>query len=140
MLSTAHLWSGQDLQIYTCISIQVYSALDDHGGRMTEVNALLDRLKQQQALPSEYALAKLLHVTQENVRIWRSGRSAPDTAILVRIAELLNQEPLPLMATVEIEREQHKKKPRPWAIDMWKRYAPRLRRLFLRSRAPLKKV
>lgn len=93
---------------------------------MTQVTALLDRLKHAHALQSDYALAKLLNVNQQTVAFWRSGRSAPEAAIVVKIAELLDQEPLPVVALIELEREQHKKQPRPWIIELWRRYSPRL--------------
>ena len=93
---------------------------------VTTTTALLDRVKQVHKLPSDYALAKKLGVTHNAISNYRSGKSSPAPEVSAAIAELLGQPPLEILAMIECEREAGKENPRPWVMDLWNRYCPRL--------------
>jgi len=93
---------------------------------MTTIDALLDRVKEVRKLPSDYALAKLLGVSTQHITNWRQGRGLPEPATAVRLAELLNRPAMEIVALIEAAREAHRKTPRPWILELWARYSPRL--------------
>ena len=93
---------------------------------METIDALLNRVKEVQKLPSDYALAKSLGLSTQHITNWRSGKGLPEPATAVRIAELLDRPAMEILAVIEGERERHRKHPRPWIIQLWERYSPRL--------------
>ena len=93
---------------------------------VTTTTALMDRVKEIHKLPSDYQLAKILGVTPAHVYNWRTGRSAPEPAIAVKIAELLNKPPIEILALIETQREETSTEPRPRVLELWGRYCPRL--------------
>ena len=64
----------------------------------------LDAVKIRLDLPSDYAIAKALSVTPSTVSKYRLGRSAPDDLVCARIAEILEIEPMEVIAAVHFER------------------------------------
>lgn len=53
---------------------------------MTELNKLLDKIKESRSLASDNALAGLLGVTRGSVSNWRHGKNYPDTVQCAAIA------------------------------------------------------
>jgi len=93
---------------------------------MSTTNGLLDRAKAALGVDSDYALAKALGITQPAVTAYRHGKSAPEPAIAGRLAEIIGQPPLQVIAMIEQEREAAKKHPRAPILEFWNRYCPRL--------------
>jgi len=64
------------------------------------------RLRELAARPTVYAVAQLLDLPEQTVRNYAKGKSCPDTFGCVRIAELLDLDPMQVIADVEAEREK----------------------------------
>jgi predicted transcriptional regulator len=64
----------------------------------------LDAVKAKLDLPSDYATAKALGVTRAAVSRYRLGQSAPDDLVCARIAEILELEPMEVIAAIHFER------------------------------------
>ncbi|WP_080497635.1 helix-turn-helix domain-containing protein [Burkholderia ubonensis] len=63
----------------------------------------LDALKKRLDLPSDYAAAKVLGVTRQAVSKYRNGQSVFDEATAIRAAELLDLDPLEVIAACKAE-------------------------------------
>jgi transcriptional regulator with XRE-family HTH domain len=61
----------------------------------------LDAVREKLNIPSDYATAKALGVTRSGVSRWRTGSGVPDTMVCVRMAEILEIEPLEIIAATE---------------------------------------
>lgn len=66
----------------------------------------LDQLKASYGLTSDYQLAKKLVISQSSITNYRSGRNFMDNDLCVRVSELLDLDPLFVLASVNIEREE----------------------------------
>lgn len=66
----------------------------------------LDAVKAAYGLTSDYQLAKKLAVSQPSITGYRQGRRAMDDACALKVAHLLDVEPLLVMASVHAEREE----------------------------------
>ena len=64
----------------------------------------LDEVKAARALPSDYALAKLLGITQQSIQAYRSGRSALGIETAMRVGEILGIDGHAVYADGQIER------------------------------------
>jgi transcriptional regulator with XRE-family HTH domain len=64
----------------------------------------LDALKAKLGLPSDYAAAKLLGVTRSAASRYRTGVSTFDDEVAVRVAELLEINPLEVIFALRAER------------------------------------
>lgn len=64
----------------------------------------LDAVKQRRNITSDYALAKVLGVAQSTVIGYRSGRRIIDDEVCLTISQILNIEPLTVIATANAER------------------------------------
>lgn len=64
----------------------------------------LDAVKAAYSLPFDYALAKKLAVTQPCITNFRQGRNYMNDDIALKIAYLLDLEPLQVIACAQIER------------------------------------
>lgn len=86
-----------------------------------EINGLLDRIKAEYAIGSDYKLAQFLGVVNGSIRHYRHGRSLPDLRVTERIAFSLKIDPDVLWAHFQAQRapDQH-------AADTWTRIARRL--------------
>jgi plasmid maintenance system antidote protein VapI len=82
---------------------------------------LLDMLKGKQRLPSDYAAAKVLGVTTSSISKIRIGRSEFGIDAAVKVAEILELDPLKIIGCTRIQQaqKQHDKK----AILLWLKYA-----------------
>lgn len=82
---------------------------------------LLDMVKARYRLPSDYAAAKKLGVTKACTSSIRCERSFFDATNCIIIAELLELEPLKVIASVQIERAQRLNDEK--MVNLWGTYA-----------------
>lgn len=66
----------------------------------------LDAVKVAYGLTSDYQLANKLAVTQSSISHYRSGRNFMDDSLAVKVAHLLDLDPLSVLAFAHIEREE----------------------------------
>lgn len=85
---------------------------------MTRYIELLDRLKREQELPSDYAAHKLLGIDQARLHDYRHGKATPDTYACTRLAVELGLDPLTLIAEIEKDAEKNPKR-RGWWQDFF---------------------
>lgn len=78
----------------------------------------IDAVKRRHGLDSDYAVAKLLEVSTSHISHYRNGRSTMDPYMAARVAELLDLEPIQVIACAEAERARDAGKK-----DFWKRLA-----------------
>ena len=84
----------------------------------------LDLLKKKLELPSDYALAKRLEVDHTCISNYRGGKSAFDSNIALRAAELLGMPAGYVLACIEEERAERTKRPQVKAA--WRKVADAL--------------
>lgn len=77
----------------------------------------LDAVKAAYCLTSDYQLAKKLAVTHSSISHYRTNRNYMDNELCVRIAELLDMDPLFVMACANIEREE--KRGNEFMVKFW---------------------
>jgi predicted transcriptional regulator len=65
---------------------------------------LLDAVKVRRGITSDYALAKVLGVTQAAVSGYRTGRSRIDDDVALTVAEILHLNPMHVIAAANAER------------------------------------
>lgn len=87
-----------------------------------EINHLLDEIKRQYNVTSDYKLAQFLGVVNGSIRHYRHGRSLPDLRVTQRIAFQLKIDPDVLYAEFQSQRA-----PDDFAQESWTRIARRLR-------------
>lgn len=82
---------------------------------------LIDMVKGRYRLPSDYAAAKKIGVTTSSISKIRIGRGEFGVDAAVKIAELLDLEPLKVIGCIRIQQAQkrHDKD----AMQMWLKYA-----------------
>lgn len=85
----------------------------------SQANRYLDELKERLQLPSDYAVAQRLELTPNAVYAMRAGGAMSD-ATAARLAELLELDPLKVIAATAVDRA-HSESER----DMWRRIARR---------------
>jgi len=71
---------------------------------MNTTNTVLDRIKSQYRLPSDYAIAKLLGLTKGAIYNYRKNRSNFDDGAAYRAANLVKINPVELVASLHKER------------------------------------
>ncbi|RQQ65558.1 DUF3693 domain-containing protein [Burkholderia stagnalis] len=74
----------------------------------------LDALKKRYDLPSDYAAAKVLGVTRAAVSRYRNGLSVFDEATAIRTADLLDLDPLEVIAACKAESATDARARRVW--------------------------
>lgn len=82
-------------------------------GQAMKTDQYLDAAKKKLGLPSDYALGKVLGVSTSRFGNWRSHRAVPELTIAVRLAEILEVDPLRVIADLELERGRDP--------DLWRR-------------------
>jgi DNA-binding XRE family transcriptional regulator len=82
---------------------------------MKTTNEYLDAVKAKLALPSDYALAKVLGVTPQSMTQYRSGRSSFGVETAVRVGEILELDVHAVYADGQIERAK-----KPEVSDFWR--------------------
>ncbi|QGZ37756.1 helix-turn-helix protein [Pseudoduganella flava] len=80
----------------------------------------LDAIKTRLNLPSDYALAKRLGITQQAISNYRAGRSKMDDDVALTIAELLGVNPLAVIAAANAERAKTDEQRERWTGIMEK--------------------
>jgi DNA-binding transcriptional regulator YdaS (Cro superfamily) len=63
-------------------------------------------IKQKHAVKSDYAVAKLIGVTPAKVCTWGAGSELPGTLNCMKIAEVLECNPIQVLADIEVERAE----------------------------------
>ncbi|WP_246791777.1 DUF3693 domain-containing protein [Burkholderia perseverans] len=74
----------------------------------------LDAIKARLDLPSDYAVAKALHLTRAAVSKQRLGHSAFDETTALRVADILGLDPMEVIASAHIERARDEETRRLW--------------------------
>lgn len=69
-----------------------------------DTRSLLQAVKAAQGITSDYRLARFLGVTDNTVGNWQHGRSRPDDATAVRLAELAGLDAAEVLASLYAER------------------------------------
>ena len=69
-----------------------------------DTNELLDRLKKEKEIPSEYALAKFLGVSQTAVQKYRAGGAEMRDQVALKVAEALDMDPGEVLAGLYAKR------------------------------------
>jgi hypothetical protein len=72
-------------------------------GELKTTIEYLDAIKSRLDLPSDYAAAKALGVTRAAVSNYRNGKSSFDDCVAIKAAELLNIEPMEVIAACHAE-------------------------------------
>ena len=75
----------------------------------TNTAEFLEALKAARRLPTDYALAKHYGINTQTVSSYRTGRTVPDDAMGVRIAQELNLDPGYVLAQLAAERAERAK-------------------------------
>lgn len=81
---------------------------------------LLDAVKARRGLASDYALAKVLGVTQQAVSGYRAGNSAISDDVALTVAEILQLHPLQVIAAANAERAKTAEQKARWTALMEK--------------------
>lgn len=81
---------------------------------------LVERLKAAYGLASDYAAAKKLSISQTSITNWRNEKTVMDEEIALEMAELLELDPLEVVASIHIERAT--KTGKKSVIDFWTKY------------------
>lgn len=82
---------------------------------------LLEQSKTKLKISSDYALAKALEINQARLSDYRNGKANPDPYALVKIALLLDLDPLALIAETEAQTEKN-----PVRKGFWQNFARRV--------------
>ena len=81
----------------------------------------LDAVKAKLRLESDYAVAKRLGLTTSGVSNYRRGKSTFDHLVAIRVARILDLDPMTVIADVELERATQ-----PELRDLWRRIAAKV--------------
>lgn len=74
---------------------------------MNRIAALLDQIKMEQGIKSNYALAKLLKINEARIGNYYKGIVKPDDYAITRVALMLHMEPIHLIAEIRAEDEKN---------------------------------
>jgi hypothetical protein len=85
---------------------------------MNATNKYLDLCKAKLKVDSDYALAKELDVSTQQLSNYRSERNGADTVLAVKMAELLKLNPLRVIAEIQAESARTEK-----ARSFWLKYS-----------------
>lgn len=81
---------------------------------MNTTNEFLDAVKAKQGLASDYALCKFLGESTARIGNYRSKRSFLDDLMAVRVAKLLEIDPLYVIASANLERAKKESEKSAW--------------------------
>lgn len=73
---------------------------------MNTTNQYLNAVKERFNLPSDYAVAKKLGITQQAVSLYRLGKSQMDEKVAFKVASALQIDPAQVIVAAQIEREK----------------------------------
>lgn len=88
---------------------------------MLTTRDLLAAVRDAQAIPSNYRLARLLDVPEKTVQRWNSGKHTPDDAMTVRLAELAGLDPAEVLTSIYAQRTTE-----PALRELWHKIADRM--------------
>lgn len=80
----------------------------------------LDAVKAARQITSDYALAKVLGITQSTISGYRAGRSRIDDDVALTVAEILGLHPLHVIASANAERAKTPEQRERWSGVMEK--------------------
>jgi transcriptional regulator with XRE-family HTH domain len=81
---------------------------------MCTTSEVLDRLKAEFGISSDYATAKLLGVNKATISNYRHGKRKLDTTVAYRAAKLLNSDPVELLTKLNKERAANEDERQVW--------------------------
>lgn len=81
---------------------------------MNYINNLIDQARTRANLPSDYALAKAIGISQSNVTGWRKGKRHPSDEEAVQLATLAGLEEMQVIAAIHYECATTEKKKEFW--------------------------
>ena len=103
----------------------------------------LDLIREKLHLPSDYALQKPLGVTKQLISKYRTGRESLSDAMVLRVAEICQIDPIKVLLDMHIERARTPEIRAAWAATLEKistsftnlllGYGPHERRKFVRQ-------
>lgn len=82
-----------------------------------EIQELLDQAKNRANIPSDYALAKVLGISNGIVANWRKGNRHPSNEEAVKLATLAGLDEMRVIAEIELRTANSEKKK-----EFWKHY------------------
>lgn len=85
------------------------------------IENVLERVKAQQGLKSDYMVGKVCGINQQTVSNWRTGRSFPDEKMCLILAEAASIDPGFLVASMQAQRAKDET-----ARAIWLQVAERL--------------
>lgn len=88
---------------------------------MENVKKLLDAVKQNAGIESDYALAKFLDVRTQRISDYYKGNRVPDNFVCLKIAEVLEKPLAEVIAAVELDAEKDEKR-----VSAWEKYYKRV--------------
>jgi transcriptional regulator with XRE-family HTH domain len=81
---------------------------------MRTTSEILDAVRAKTGAPSDYALRLYLGVTRQQISKYRNGHDVLSDDVAIRIAEILEVEPLLVLATVHAERSRSETAKKTW--------------------------
>lgn len=84
----------------------------------------LDDTKKKLGVSSDYALAKQTGISQEAISQYRNGKRVMDDYTAAKLAEVLEIDPLEVIATANADREKDENRANFWRVLAKKRAAP----------------
>lgn len=85
---------------------------------MSATKTYLNQLTRLTETGSDYAVAKLLGESRSRISGYRTGRSHFNPEMCIRVAELLNLDPLEVIAAIEAEKAKTEKTRRFWKATL----------------------
>jgi predicted transcriptional regulator len=89
---------------------------------------LLEAVKARRGITSDYALAKVLGVTQSAVSSYRTGRSRIDDDVALTVAEILQMHPMHVIAAANAERAKTEEQRARW-VELMEKFSVSFRNL-----------
>ena len=82
-----------------------------------EIPKFIEKIKKQYGITNDYALAKKLKISQPEAHWFRRGKKVPNATICIRIANLLEKNPVELLIVAQIDRAAPEEKSH-WAMAL----------------------
>ncbi len=82
-----------------------------------EIPKFIEKIKKKYGITNDYALAKKLKVSQPEANWFRRGKKIPNTTICIRIANLLEKNPVELLIVAQKDRAAPEEKSH-WAMAL----------------------
>lgn len=78
----------------------------------------LDAVKARHSIASDYKLAKVIGASKQTISSYRNGKSAMEDSIVLRVADLLDEDPAVMLAAVHAERAKRPEEKAAWRSIM----------------------